>query len=69
MTLSTDTADNDVIIETTSEYNSESFKAPLNEIQRRRNFAIISHPDAGKRNYKQTITSAFFSYAFLLLLI
>lgn len=31
-----------------SEYSSESFKAPLNEIQRRRNFAIISHPDAGK---------------------
>jgi hypothetical protein len=25
----------------------ESFKAPLNEIERRRNFAIISHPDAG----------------------
>jgi len=58
MTLSTTT--DDVIIETTSEYNSESFKAPLNEIQRRRNFAIISHPDAGKRNYKQTITSSSF---------
>lgn len=26
----------------------ESFKAPLQEIERRRNFAIISHPDAGK---------------------
>ena len=25
-----------------------SFKAPLYEIDRRRNFAIISHPDAGK---------------------
>ena len=25
----------------------ESFRAPLNEIDRRRNFAIISHPDAG----------------------
>ena len=27
---------------------SESFKAPSFEIDRRRNFAIISHPDAGK---------------------
>ena len=26
----------------------ESFKAPAYEIDRRRNFAIISHPDAGK---------------------
>lgn len=26
----------------------ESFKAPAFEIDRRRNFAIISHPDAGK---------------------
>lgn len=26
----------------------ESFKAPIAEINRRRNFAIISHPDAGK---------------------
>lgn len=34
-----------------TEYNSESFKAPLHEIQRRRNFAIISHPDAGKTIY------------------
>jgi len=25
----------------------ESFRAPLSEIDRRRNFAIISHPDAG----------------------
>jgi peptide chain release factor 3 len=25
-----------------------SFKAPIDEIERRRNFAIISHPDAGK---------------------
>lgn len=28
--------------------SSESFKAPIVEINRRRNFAIISHPDAGK---------------------
>eukprot|EP01038_Epipyxis_sp_PR26KG_P006879 gene6879-9425_t len=28
--------------------NTESFKAPTKEINRRRNFAIISHPDAGK---------------------
>ena len=27
---------------------SESFRAPAYEIDRRRNFAIISHPDAGK---------------------
>lgn len=27
--------------------NSESFRAPDIEIERRRNFAIISHPDAG----------------------
>ena len=27
---------------------TESFKAPDMEINRRRNFAIISHPDAGK---------------------
>lgn len=26
----------------------ESFRAPLSEIDRRRNFAIISHPDAGE---------------------
>jgi hypothetical protein len=26
----------------------ESFRAPKSEIDRRRNFAIISHPDAGK---------------------
>lgn len=27
---------------------SENWKAPAHEINRRRNFAIISHPDAGK---------------------
>ena len=27
---------------------TESYRAPLNEIDRRRNFAIISHPDAGR---------------------
>ena len=27
---------------------TESWKAPVHEINRRRNFAIISHPDAGK---------------------
>lgn len=27
---------------------SDTYKAPDNEINRRRNFAIISHPDAGK---------------------
>jgi hypothetical protein len=27
---------------------AESYKAPVFEIERRRNFAIISHPDAGK---------------------
>lgn len=30
------------------EERTESFKAPVYEIDRRRNFAIISHPDAGK---------------------
>ena len=33
--------------ETTSS-GTESFRAPAYEIDRRRNFAIISHPDAGK---------------------
>ena len=28
--------------------NSDTFQAPVTEIDRRRNFAIISHPDAGK---------------------
>jgi peptide subunit release factor RF-3 len=28
--------------------SSESYRAPSFEIERRRNFAIISHPDAGK---------------------
>jgi len=28
--------------------STDSYKAPEHEIQRRRNFAIISHPDAGK---------------------
>jgi hypothetical protein len=32
----------------TSDIIIESYKAPSNEISRRRNFAIISHPDAGK---------------------
>ena len=27
---------------------NESYAAPLNEIERRRNLAIISHPDSGK---------------------
>ena len=31
-----------------SQLATESFRAPLNEIDRRRNFAIISHPDAGR---------------------
>lgn len=31
-----------------SELDIESYKAPIYEIDRRRNFAIISHPDAGK---------------------
>ncbi len=28
--------------------SSDSYQAPVVEIERRRNFAIISHPDAGK---------------------
>jgi hypothetical protein len=35
------------IIESMSPSESESFKAPEFEVERRRNFAIISHPDAG----------------------
>lgn len=31
-----------------SQLATESYRAPLNEIDRRRNFAIISHPDAGR---------------------
>jgi peptide chain release factor 3 len=31
-----------------SSVDDDNFKAPINEIDRRRNFAIISHPDAGK---------------------
>jgi peptide chain release factor 3 len=27
---------------------ADDFRAPQHEIERRRNFAIISHPDAGK---------------------
>lgn len=34
--------------ETVGDPMSNSHQAPLNEIRRRRNFAIISHPDAGK---------------------
>lgn len=30
------------------EQDIQSHKAPIHEISRRRNFAIISHPDAGK---------------------
>ncbi len=29
----------------------ESYKAPTHEIERRRNFAIISHPDAGNLQF------------------
>jgi peptide chain release factor 3 len=34
--------------ETTGDEESKSYRAPSFEIERRRNFAIISHPDAGK---------------------
>ena len=49
MTLSTEPISIETSSTSSSESNSESFKAPSNEIQRRRNFAIISHPDAGKK--------------------
>ena len=40
-----------------SQLATESYRAPLNEIDRRRNFAIISHPDAGRfKNYKIIIS-------------
>lgn len=35
-------------LESVDQQKSESFRAPINEIERRRNFAIISHPDAGR---------------------
>ena len=39
---------NEEIISIDSTNQEDSFKAPVAEIDRRRNFAIISHPDAGK---------------------
>merc|ERR1712023_37556 len=38
----------DVQEDATNDYGCDTFQAPEFEIQRRRNFAIISHPDAGK---------------------
>ena len=35
-------------VETNDETSTFSFKAPIPEIDRRRNLAIISHPDSGK---------------------
>lgn len=36
------------VVEKNSDASSTAYKAPTQEIDRRRNFAIISHPDAGK---------------------
>jgi len=42
------TSINQEVVSSSSSTDDDNFKAPINEIDRRRNFAIISHPDAGK---------------------
>ena len=39
---------NEEVVSSSIDNQEDSFKAPIAEIDRRRNFAIISHPDAGK---------------------